>query len=186
MTPLSKKIPQWRQLLHKFQARRDIPFRKKFFVGYDLHGNTYWEFTPDGNMHRLRRKLEPFKESVFKSDIFETVPPQWLQWLRKTRKNAPTVQELLDDQIRQQQIKILAEHANQTWLQEKQRLEEENQLKLKMELDKVEKENQQFNEEARAHKEQNSEPQENPWAEADSKSKTGEESINSAFLKPRK
>lgn len=188
MTPLSKKIPYWRQLLHKFQARRDIPFRKKFFVGYDLHGNTYWEFTPDGNMHRLRRKLEPFKESIFQLDLFETVPPQWHQWLRKTRKTPPTVQELLDDQIRQQQIKVLAQHADQKWHMEKQRLEEENRLKLKLELDKVAREKEQFNQEAEAAKKQNApltNENENPWAEAD-KSKSGAEAIDSAFLKPRK
>ena len=36
-------------------------------------------------MSRLRRKLEPFRKELFEVDYFKTIPPQWLQWLRRTR-----------------------------------------------------------------------------------------------------
>lgn len=199
MDPMASKYPLWKRVLHKFQARRDIPFRRKFFVGYDLHGNTYWEFTIDGNMSRLRRKLEPFQESLFKADYFETVPPLWLQWLRRTKKEPPTLQELMEDQVRQQRIKILAMQADQKWTMEKQRLEHEQALKLQAELDRVELENKEFelrqNEELAKSKNNgdheenptdssNKETQKNPWADADAKAH--ENPIGSAFLKPKK
>ncbi|GEQ72250.1 hypothetical protein JCM33374_g5937 [Metschnikowia sp. JCM 33374] len=203
MDPMASKYPFWKRIVHKFQARRDIPFRKKFFVGYDLHGNTYWEFTLDGNMHRLRRKLEPFQETVFKADYFATIPPQWLQWLRRTKKDPPSLQELMDDQVRQQRIKILAMQADQKWTLEKQRLENEQALRLQAELDKVENEKHLFELQQRAdlnktsnHSETASETrtpdagstpedaEKNPWATADSTA--NENPIESAVLKPRK
>lgn len=195
MDPIASKYPYWKRILHKFQSRRDIPFRRKFFVGYDLHGNTYWEFTIDGNMQRLRRKLEPFEEKLFKADYFETVPPQWLQWLRRTRYDAPTLQELTNDQIRQQRIKILAQQADRKWYMEKERLEQEQQLKLLAELKKVQDENNAFEEEARKAKESAQQPtpesaaqesKPDPWAQADAQAKSEDSPIESAFLKPRK
>ncbi|CUM63395.1 uncharacterized protein PRCAT00000969001 [Priceomyces carsonii] len=136
MDPIGAKHTYLRRLVHKFQARRDIPFRKKFFVGYDLAGNTYWEFTPDGNMRRLRRKLEPFEPKLFKVDYFLEVPPQWLQWLRQTRPDPPSLEELVNDKIRQQKIKILAQQADERWQSEKERMEQENQIKLASELER--------------------------------------------------
>lgn len=198
MDPIASKYSYWKRILHKFQSRRDMPFRRKFFVGYDLHGNTYWEFTIDGNMQRLRRKLEPYEEKLFKADYFETVPPQWLQWLRRTRNEAPTLQELINDQIRQQRIKILAQQADQRWYLEKQRLEEQQQLKLQAELQKVEAEKIKFEEESRKIQQKAAEsetkpqtkvetkPETNPWTEADAQAKSGDSPIESAFLKPRK
>ncbi|EEQ39652.1 hypothetical protein FOB63_002456 [Clavispora lusitaniae] len=182
MDSIARKYPYWKRVLHKFQARRDIPFRKKFFVGYDLHGNTYWEFTIDGNMQRLRRKLEPYEEKFFKADYFDTVPPQWLQWLRRTREQAPTLQELMNEQIRQQNIKILAQHAEAKWYNEKQRLENENQLKLQAELEKVEKENKEFEERQRKMKDAEKTTESDPWASAKEKSNP----IESASIKPRR
>lgn len=195
MNPIASKYPYWKRVLHQFQSRKDIPFRRKFFVGYDLHGNTYWEFTIDGNMQRLRRKLEPYEEKLFKADYFETVPPQWLQWLRRTRNEAPTLQELINDQIRQQRIKVLAQQADERWYTEKQRLEQEQQLKLEAELKKVADENKKFEAEAEKSKQsekatetQTTETQpklDDPWAQADRAAKSGDSPIESAFIKPK-
>lgn len=200
MESIATKYPYWKRVLHKFQARRDIPFRKKFFMGYDLSGNTYWEFTIDGNMGRLRRKLEPFQQSIFKVDHFESVPPQWHQWLRRTRHDAPSLQELIDDQMRQQKMKILAQHADQKWQNEKLRLENESRMKLQAELDKVEAENKKFEEEINRAKaaeaaEASEKPAEkgpeggasaDPWAAADAQAKSEESPIGAASIKPRK
>lgn len=137
MDPLAGKYTRLQRLVHQFHARRDIPFRKKFFIGYDLHGNTYWEFTVDGNMQRLRRKMEPYEPQLFEADYFKTVPPQWLMWLRRTRNNPPSLQELADDQVRQQRIKLLAQMADEKWQNEKLRLEKEQNMKLQSELDRA-------------------------------------------------
>jgi NADH dehydrogenase [ubiquinone] 1 alpha subcomplex assembly factor 2 len=138
MDPLKGKYTPWQRLIHRWKARRDIPFRKQFFVGYDLHGNTYWEFTTDGNMQRLRRKLEPYRQELFEADYFSTIPPQWLQWLRRTRDDVPTLDELVLEEVRQKRIKLLAQQADAKWQQEKLRLEQEQQLKLQEELHKAE------------------------------------------------
>lgn len=190
MNELAKKYPPWKRILHKFQKRRDIPFRKRFFVGYDLHGNTYWEFTPDGNMLHLRRKLEPYQETIFKADYAPTIPPQWLQWLRRTRDVPPTLQELIDDQLRQERIKILAKQADERWKLEKERLEYDNELKLRTELDRVEAERKAFDFEnqklaTQEVKEPNqSKGKKNPWAASEKSAK--EYPIESASIKPRK
>lgn len=201
MDPASK-YPFWKRLAHQFQARRDIPLRRKFFVGYDLYGNTYWEFTIDGNMQRLRRKLEPLEEKAFKADYLSTIPPQWLQWLRRTRNEPPSLQELMNDQIRQQRIKILAKQADHKWEVEKHRLEEDSRMKLEAELAKVDAENKKFEEEAAKviaqneaaeaserqdseekkpeEKNSDSETKEDPWAAA------APQDIQSAVIRPRK
>lgn len=137
MDPLAHKYTYFQRLWHRWQARRDIPFRRKFFVGYDLSGNTYWEFTIDGNRNNLRRKLEPYIKLPFEVDHYHTVPPQWHQWLRRTRPNAPTIQELINDQLRQERIKILAKQADQKWTLEKQKQQQAFESQLQRELQKV-------------------------------------------------
>ncbi|KAK6465580.1 hypothetical protein DFJ63DRAFT_316782 [Scheffersomyces coipomensis] len=185
--PMRSKYPQWKLFLHKFQARRDIPFRRRFFIGYDLFGNTYWEFTIDGNLQRLRRKMEPYKEQLFKVDYFATVPPPWLQWLRRTRYDPPTLQELINEQIRQERIKVLAQQADQRWVQEKYRLEEEQRLKLATELDRSQREAEEFEKrtnpvttESPVNVEESTTP--DPWKQAEA---TKEENpIESTSIKP--
>ncbi|EMG46504.1 N7BML NADH-ubiquinone oxidoreductase assembly factor N7BML [Candida maltosa Xu316] len=173
MDIIKSKYPWWKRALHRFQSRRDIPFRRKFFVGYDLYGNTYWEFTIDGNMQRLRRKLEPFQKELFEVDYFKTVPPQWIQWLRRTRNEVPTLDELISDQLRQQRLKILAKQADEKWHLEKLRLEEEQRLKLQRELDRVKIEGQEFE----------NKKSEDPWKQADESKDANP--IESASIKPR-
>lgn len=140
MDIIRRKYSPWKILQHKWQARRDIPFRRKFFVGYDLYGNTYWEFTEDKNMSRLRRKMQPLRQELFEVDYFKTVPPQWLQWLRRTRDKVPTLEELIQDQMRQERMKMLAASADEKWKLEKMRLEQIEKMKLQTELDRVKQE----------------------------------------------
>ncbi|AOW29719.1 hypothetical protein MG5_04247 [Candida albicans P57072] len=183
MDIIKKKYPFWKRLLHKWQSRRDIPFRKKFFIGYDLYGNTYWEFTIDGNMSRLRRKLEPFRKELFEVDYFKTIPPQWLQWLRRTREHSPSLNELIEDQIRQQRIKILAQQADENWKLEKLRLEREQQLKLSNELNKVKLENEKFIEKQKRKEKEALLRVEDPWKQAEESK--NENPIESTTIKPR-
>lgn len=65
------------------------------------------------------------------------MPPQWHQWLRRARPTAPTIQELVNDQLRQERIKILAQQADNKWALEKQRLQQAVDSQLQHELQKV-------------------------------------------------
>ena len=179
MDLIKNKYTPWQRLKHVWRAHRDIPFRKKFFVGYDLNGNTYWEFTPDGNQNRLRRILHPYKTQFFEADYYPTIPPQWLQWLRRTRPHAPTLEELVNDQLRQQRMHVLSQYAEEKWTNEKKRLEAEHQKELNKELGKSEEEHGKEND-------QLSQDGKNPWAEADAKAKTNADPIATATMKPRK
>ncbi|CAI5759837.1 unnamed protein product [Candida verbasci] len=163
MDIIKSKYPWWKIIKFKFQARRDVPFRRKWFVGYDLYGNTYWEFTIDGNLSRLRRKTEPYKPELFQVDYFKNIPPQWLQWLRRTRERPPSLNELIEDQLRQQRLKILSQQADVKWRNEKMRLENELSMKLQNELDKAKIENEEY----KKIQEKQSENNEDPWRLAD-------------------
>ncbi|ABN67144.1 predicted protein [Scheffersomyces stipitis CBS 6054] len=185
MDPLAHKYTPWKRLVHKFQARRDIPFRKRFFIGYDLYGNTYWEFTIDGNMQRLRRKMEPYQQQLFKADYFSSVPPQWLQWLRRTRNHPPTLEELINDQVRQKKMKILAQQADSKWANEKLRLEHEHQYKLNTELNRAQKEAEEFKQTNQTPAPSHDPPvvSEDPWKQADEAKDSNP--IQTTTIKPR-
>lgn len=190
MDPLKNKYTYLQKALHRWKARRDIPFRKRFFVGYDLHGNTYWEFSPDGNMQRLRRKMEPFQKLFFKADYFSLVPPQWLLWLRRTRNSPPTLLELTEDQSRQATVKLRAEHADRNWRLEKQRQTEHFEAQLSDELHRAQTDGvlEIANEnaespDARGPAFDKTHEALNPWKEADANQKG---SVEEAMVKPRK
>lgn len=136
---LNSLVPKWKQAYYQFKSLRNVPFRKKFFVGYDLSANTYWEFKLEANTN-LRRIFEPHLPNQYIHDHYSTVPVQWQQWLRYNRYKVPTLQELRDDQLRIKNIQQLSAQADQRWALEKRRLEEESNLSLRKELSKLEKE----------------------------------------------
>lgn len=109
MQPLPWKTRVW----HQWKSLKNIPFRRKWFIGYDLDGNSYWELIDHNNPFRLRRKVEMKNKHAHIGD-FKPLP-QWMQWLRHTRANAPTMEELLADQRRQARIRLLAQEAEQRW-----------------------------------------------------------------------
>ncbi|KAI5297837.1 hypothetical protein KEM56_004504 [Ascosphaera pollenicola] len=78
----------------------------------DLNGNTYWEFKDAINTGRMRRivKADP---KMHHADL--SLSPQWLQWLRHTRTEAPTIEEQKADLVRQIQLKHLAKLADAKW-----------------------------------------------------------------------
>lgn len=111
--PITIAVSRPLQLWHKWKSLRNVPFRKSWFVGYDLEGNSYWEYLDRNNPYRLRRKVQ-FNDRHKLYVDFEA-KPQWIQWLRHTRANAPTLEELIQDNIRQRRLKILAEQAKLRW-----------------------------------------------------------------------
>ncbi|GMM37365.1 hypothetical protein DASC09_046900 [Saccharomycopsis crataegensis] len=116
---LKGKVSLYKALWLKWRSLKSIPFRKKFFIGYDLKGNTYWEFYLESSQERMRRIVEyrnpapHYEQSATSQDL----PPQCMMWLRRTRPDFPTLEELQGDLIRQQRMKILAAQADERWRQ---------------------------------------------------------------------
>lgn len=110
-------LENFKEFWFKWRSLRNIPFRKKFFIGSDLKGNTYWEFSIDGSSRSLRRIVqyatpgEHYNQTASSQDL----QPQCIMWLRKIRPDFPTIQELVGDLQRQHGMKILAAQANERW-----------------------------------------------------------------------
>merc|ERR1711939_1206072 len=89
-----------------------LPWRKRWLVGFDLAGNTFWEFKDALNAGRLRRIVQ-YGRKTYYSDV--NVSPQWMQWLRHTRHEPPSINEQQLDEIRRAQMKQLAAQADARW-----------------------------------------------------------------------
>ncbi|KKY25075.1 hypothetical protein UCRPC4_g02132 [Phaeomoniella chlamydospora] len=89
-----------------------LPWRKKFLIGQDLQGHTYWELKDTLNAQRMRRMVK-YRRSTQYSEV--KVSPQWHQWLRHTRIDPPSLQEQQADVMRQAQMKQLARVADERW-----------------------------------------------------------------------
>ncbi|KAJ6014513.1 hypothetical protein N7540_009104 [Penicillium herquei] len=98
-------------LWFKWKSLR-LPWRKSYLVGQDLAGNTFWEFKDQLNAGRYRRIVK-FDPKTHYGDV--QVTPQWHQWLRYVRPNAPTIEEQRQDLVRQAQMKELARLADERW-----------------------------------------------------------------------
>lgn len=110
---LKGKVSPLRQLYHLWKSKRNVPFRKKFFVGYDLDGNTFWEFQNYNDPKRMRRIVDYQQKRLNYVDY--KLSPQWMQWLRFNRPSHPTLDELIQDQKRQMELKGLVKMANERW-----------------------------------------------------------------------
>jgi NADH dehydrogenase [ubiquinone] 1 alpha subcomplex assembly factor 2 len=84
-------------------------------AGFDLEGNTYWEFrlTRGTESNERWRRIVNYPRSTHYSQV--KVSPQWHQWLRHTRKDPPTIVEQQDNIVRQERIKVLAAQADARW-----------------------------------------------------------------------
>ncbi|KAK6602026.1 hypothetical protein H4I95_07128 [Botrytis cinerea] len=85
LSPIRKAWYQWKALR--------LPWRKRFFVGLDLQNNSFWEFRDAINAGRMRRIVQT-PSSIQYSDV--RISPQWHQWLRHTREDAPSIEELVE------------------------------------------------------------------------------------------
>ncbi|KAK7542667.1 uncharacterized protein J3D65DRAFT_223601 [Phyllosticta citribraziliensis] len=100
-----------KQWWYKWKAL-DLPWRKKVLRGFDLAGNTFWEFKDAHNTQRWRRIVQ-YTGKTHLSDV--QVPPVWMQWLRHARRDAPTLPEQRMEQSRQLRMKQLAAQADERW-----------------------------------------------------------------------
>ncbi|KAK8124453.1 uncharacterized protein PG998_000212 [Apiospora kogelbergensis] len=106
-----------------------LPWRKRFLVGSDLQGNTYWVFRLTGSAppptasdtpafqssadDTRWRRIVKYPRSAHLSDV--QVPPVWHQWLRYQRPTPPTLAEQRLDVARRQRMKVLAAEADARW-----------------------------------------------------------------------
>ncbi|CAK7237248.1 hypothetical protein SBRCBS47491_009911 [Sporothrix bragantina] len=115
--------PFWNTWYH-WKALR-LPWRKHFLAGRDLDGNTYWEFNDlrhnqsdamanarPGDGIRMRRIVK-YPRGTHPGAVM--VSPQWHQWLRHVREDAPTIEEQQREVRRQEQMRILAARADARW-----------------------------------------------------------------------
>lgn len=109
---LSKSPNHLQQAWYRWKSLR-LPWRKKYFIGLDLQGNTFWEFcdTLSSDKFRMRRICHP--KSVQYSEL--NLTPSWIQWLRHTRQSPPSLTEQSQDLVRQRNLKILAAEADARW-----------------------------------------------------------------------
>ncbi|KAI9849835.1 MAG: hypothetical protein M1837_000049 [Sclerophora amabilis] len=104
MSPLRRLWFAWKSL--------KLPWRKTFLVGSDLSGNTFWEFKDAASSNRFRRIVKS-PSSTHLADV--QISPQWHQWLRQTRFDAPSIAEQTADLQRQAAVKQLAKEADERW-----------------------------------------------------------------------
>ena len=79
-------------------------------VGADALGNAYYrkfERQPDGGMREVR--FAAFKDSEYDP---QAVPPEWMQWLHRTRKAPPTDDDLAAGLAQREQFKRLVAAAD--------------------------------------------------------------------------
>ncbi|KAL7798437.1 hypothetical protein V8C37DRAFT_399215 [Trichoderma ceciliae] len=111
----SKQIGPFAQAWYRWKALR-LPWRRRFLIGFDLKGNTFWEFRltrgPQESAERWRR-IVSYPRSTHYSQV--KVSPQWHQWLRHTRREPPTLEEQRAEVVRQERIKYLAAEADARW-----------------------------------------------------------------------
>ncbi|KAI0410930.1 hypothetical protein F5X98DRAFT_358407 [Xylaria grammica] len=93
-----------------------LPWRKRFFVGSDPQGNTYYELRQprgDASESAPHRRLVHYPRSTPYSEV--KVPPAWHQWLRYQRSEPPSMAEQVRELQRQAQMKLLAAEADARW-----------------------------------------------------------------------
>ncbi|KAK9764956.1 hypothetical protein K7432_007101 [Basidiobolus ranarum] len=112
-----------------------FPWRRRVLVGLDQHGNQYYETTkPDPEKGYCRRKVEPRSEDVLSYNTSK-IPVQWHSWLRYTRVDPPTIQEIMLAERKMAQTVQRAQYLDQQWQQRKIQIQQETQKLLGNEID---------------------------------------------------
>ncbi|ORX98837.1 hypothetical protein K493DRAFT_313463 [Basidiobolus meristosporus CBS 931.73] len=107
-----------------------FPWRRRILVGVDQYGNQYYETTkPDPEKGYCRRKVEPIAEDVLSYNTSK-IPVQWHSWLRYTRVDPPTVEEILLAEKKIAQTVQRAHILDQKWQQRKLQIEQEAQKSI--------------------------------------------------------
>ncbi|GAA5829667.1 hypothetical protein JCM3766R1_001257 [Sporobolomyces carnicolor] len=114
------------------RALRSVGIRvgkDRYLVGTDLEGNAFYERPhpefPDE--WRKNKRYVEYRVTRYLSDYnFHTVPVQWSSWMRRTRRDPPTLTELEQDYYRQLRLKHNVEQLKLAYEDEKLRLQQRN------------------------------------------------------------
>lgn len=105
------------RLYYRFRTYR-FPWRKRFFIGQDLSGNTYWELRDRLHPSRPRRIVEfAAQKGLSPRDLMAlgVSSPQWHQWLRNLRSEPPSIEELVSDERRREGVRDRARKVEERW-----------------------------------------------------------------------
>ncbi|KAA8565888.1 hypothetical protein EYC84_009700 [Monilinia fructicola] len=105
--PLSPIRKAW----YKWKALR-LPWRKRFFV-WPRPPKQYLLGIPRRHQHRPHATHRP--STIYHPILRRENKSAMAQWLRHTRVEAPTIEELVGDVARQERLKILARQADERW-----------------------------------------------------------------------
>ncbi|KAK0565448.1 hypothetical protein OC861_003746 [Tilletia horrida] len=86
--------------------------RARYLAGYDLNGNAFYEFpSRSGSTDpRHTRRVIDWKEKLEPSEYDQSsIPAQWVAWLRHTRRQAPSLEELQADAQRIARVRVNAQ-----------------------------------------------------------------------------
>lgn len=134
------KVPVWKQIYYKWRSLKGVPFRKKYFVGYDLDANTYWEFYLERQQARPRRIVEPYEPQKLLFNYFDKVPIQWAQWLKYARRTPPSIFDIIADEERIKKLQVLSQFRDSEQLYNKELKQQKIDYNLQKELSKLEAE----------------------------------------------
>ncbi|TNY19980.1 putative kinesin K39 [Rhodotorula diobovata] len=106
-------------------ARRLGLGKYRYWKGTDLEGNQFFERPhpeyPD-EWRKNKRYIEYAQVKPLSDYNYETIPVQWSSWLRRTRRDPPTLQELETDLQRQLRLRDNVARLEQAYRDEKLRL----------------------------------------------------------------
>ncbi|KAG9296885.1 hypothetical protein G9A89_006840 [Geosiphon pyriformis] len=118
---LSKLAIAWR--------RASFPWRPSLYVGSDLDGNEYYE--TKNVVNDRHRRLVVLKDNEIVSDYTgKEIPVQWQSWLRHTRYDSPTLEEL---EMANKQRELVIERAkdlDKEWSKRKLELAQQKEVPL--------------------------------------------------------
>ncbi|ORY92877.1 hypothetical protein BCR35DRAFT_298464 [Leucosporidium creatinivorum] len=99
--------------------------KEKYYVGRDLEGNSFYERpnveAPD-DWRQNKRSIEYLVAKPLSDYGFKSIPVQWSSWMRRTRRDPPTVLELEVDAARQARLQENVARLAIAYKEEKERL----------------------------------------------------------------
>ncbi|GAA5879832.1 hypothetical protein JCM1840_006963 [Sporobolomyces johnsonii] len=118
------------------RALRSVGLRigkDRYLAGVDLEGNSFYE-KPNPEKPDEWRKTKRYVEYAVTRPLsdynFNTIPVQWSSWLRRTRRDPPTLLELEQDHLRQLRLQANVRRLELAYAEEKLRLAAANKAAL--------------------------------------------------------